>query len=100
MDFQKDVLDFKGKVLVDFWAEWCGPCKTLSPIIEEIEKELVGNGLKPFRVVKIDVDVHSDIANQYNVSSIPTVMIFDNGKLVDTIVGYHQKQDYLKALML
>ncbi|MDD3999013.1 MAG: thioredoxin [Candidatus Shapirobacteria bacterium] len=92
-NFQQEVLEFKGQVLVDFWASWCGPCQMLSPIIEEIESER-----KEIKVVKIDVDQNQNIALQYNISSIPAVLIFDEGKVVNTIIGFHQKQDYLKAL--
>jgi thioredoxin 1 len=91
--FQSEVLDFKGKVLVDFWAEWCGPCQMLNPIIEEIASE------KPeVKIVKVNVDEEIDLAAQYNISSIPAIMIFDNGKPIKTIIGYRQKQEYLQTL--
>ncbi|MFA5895023.1 MAG: thioredoxin [Candidatus Shapirobacteria bacterium] len=91
--FQSEVLDFKGKVLVDFWAEWCGPCQMLNPIIEEIASE------KPdVKIVKVDVDEEIDLAAQYNISSIPAIMIFDNGKPIKTIIGFRQKQEYLQTL--
>ena len=92
-NFQLEVLDFSGTVLVDFWADWCGPCQMLSPIIEEIGQEQ-----KALKIVKVDVDQENNLAAQYNVSSIPAVLIFDHGKLINTIVGFHQKQDYLKTL--
>lgn len=92
-NFQQEVLEFKGFVLVDFWASWCGPCLMLSPFIEEIENER-----KDIKVVKIDVDQNQNLALQYNISSIPAVLIFNEGKVIDTIIGFHQKQDYLKAL--
>lgn len=92
-NFQQEVLEFKGFVLVDFWASWCGPCLMLSPFIEEIENER-----KDIKVVKIDVDQNQNLAIQYNISSIPAVLIFNQGKVIDTIIGFHQKQDYLKAL--
>jgi thioredoxin 1 len=92
-NFQKEVLEFKGQVLVDFWASWCGPCQMLSPIIEQVNHER-----KEIKVVKVDVDQNQNLALQYNISSIPAVLIFDEGKVVDTIIGFHQKQDYLKAL--
>lgn len=93
-NFQKEVLEFKGKVLVDFWASWCGPCQMLGPIIDEISDEYKDK----IKVVKVDVDENQNLALQYNISSIPAVLIFDQGKVVDTIIGFHQKQDYLKAL--
>lgn len=93
-NFKTEVLDFKGKILVDFWAEWCGPCKMLSPIIEEIETELSGK----IKVGKVDVDKESQLASEYNVSAIPSVIIFENGKIKETIIGFRQKQDYLKAI--
>lgn len=93
MDFKTDVLDFNGTVLVDFWAQWCGPCKMLSPIIDEIGKEVPG-----LKIVKVDVDSESELATQYNVSSIPTVIIFENGKIKDTIVGFHQKHEFYQTL--
>lgn len=92
-NFQQEVLEFKGLVLADFWASWCGPCLMLSPLIEEIENER-----KDIKVVKIDVDQNQNLALQYNISSIPAVLIFNQGKVIDTIIGFHQKQDYLKAL--
>ena len=93
MDFQAEVINYQGKVIVDFWADWCGPCKMLSPIIEEIGQEN-----KDIKIVKIDVDAENELASKYNINSIPTVMIFDHGQLKNTIIGFHQKADYLKAL--
>jgi len=93
-NFKSEVIDFKGKVLVDFWATWCGPCLMLAPIIEEISNELKDK----VKVVKVDADIEADLSTQYNIGSIPAVLIFDNGKLVNTIVGFHQKPDYIKAL--
>ena len=93
-NFQKEVLEFKGKFLVDFWASWCGPCQMLGPIIDEIGDEYKDK----IKVAKVDVDENQNLALQYNISSIPAVLIFDQGKVIDTIIGFHQKQDYLKAL--
>lgn len=92
-NFQTEVLNFPGKVLVDFWAVWCGPCQMLSPIIDEISQ-----AQPELKIVKIDVDVEIQLASQYNVSSIPTVIIFDHGQIKDTIIGFHQKSDYLAVL--
>jgi len=92
-NFNTEVLGFPGKVLVDFWASWCGPCLMLAPIIEELAREL-----PDVKVVKINVDEHQGLADKYNISSIPVVAIFNNGQLTTTLVGFRQKQDYLDAL--
>ena len=82
-NFKEEVLDSPIPVLVDFWAEWCVPCKMVEPIVEEIAKEKAGK----LKVVRINVDDNQNIAIQYGIMSIPTLMIFSNGKLVDQIVG-------------
>jgi thioredoxin 1 len=88
-----DITKTTGLVLVDFSATWCGPCQMLAPIIDEIEKE------RPdVHVIKVDVDSNPEISNQYNVSSVPTVIVFNNGQVKATVVGFRQKQEYLKAL--
>ncbi len=92
-DFQKEVLDFKGKVLVDFWAPWCGPCQMLGPVIEEISGEV-----KDVKVVKVNVDEAQELSSKYGISGIPTVMLFKDGQMIETIVGFRQKQDYLNAI--
>jgi thioredoxin 1 len=93
-NFTEEVLNYKGKILVDFWAPWCGPCQMLSPVIDEIGDELKDQ----VKIVKVNVDEEPNISAQYNVNSIPTVLIFNNGQLRDTIVGFRQKGDYLKSL--
>ena len=92
-NFQSEVLDFKGQVLVDFWATWCGPCQMLAPVLDEI-----GHEQKDLKIVKVDVDSEQELAVKYNVSSIPTVIIFKDGQIVDTIIGFRQKSDYLAVL--
>ncbi len=89
--FKSEVLDFSGTALVDFGADWCGPCQMLSPIIDEIANDPANTA----KIVKVDVDKSSDIAAQYNVSSLPTVIVFKNGSPIKTISGFHQKQEYL-----
>lgn len=93
-DFKTEVLDFKGKVLVDFWATWCGPCQMLTPIMEEISNEMSS----VVKVVKVNVDEEQDLAAQYNVSAIPTVILFDQGQIKDTFIGFKQKEDYINAI--
>ncbi|HNZ84423.1 MAG TPA: thioredoxin [Candidatus Woesebacteria bacterium] len=92
-DFQSEVIDHKGKVLVDFWAPWCGPCQMLGPIIEEISQEV-----KDAKVVKLNVDESQEVAAKYNIISIPTVILFKDGQIVDTLIGFRQKQEYLDAI--
>ena len=82
-DFQNEVINNEFPVLVDFWAEWCGPCKQLAPLVEEASNEFKDK----IKVCKIDVDVNRDIAAEYGIRSIPTLMIFENGTLVGTEIG-------------
>jgi len=81
--FAKDILESKGVSLVDFWAPWCGPCRQLSPIVEELSKEMEGK----MAVYKCNIDENPEIPSQFAVRGIPTLMIFKDGKLVDTKVG-------------
>lgn len=93
-EFKTEVLDSKDVVLVDFWAPWCGPCQMLGPIIEEVANDLKDK----VKVIKVNVDEAQEIAMKYNVVSIPTVVIFKAGQIVDTIIGFRQKEDYLNAI--
>ena len=81
----------EGKVVVDLFATWCGPCKMLSPILDEISEEIPTT-----KFFKIDVDDNEDIAREYNVMSIPTVLIFENGELSNTIVGLRSREDLVE----
>ena len=93
-NFEEEVLKAEGKVLIDFYADWCGPCKMMSPIIDEISEEMKEN----LKVGKINVDENQELAIKYNVMSIPTIMIFENGNLIKTFVGVTAKQDILKEI--
>lgn len=88
VDFSKAVQGSSKPVVVDFWASWCGPCKMLAPVIDEISGEL--NDKVEF--LKLNVDENPVTSNQYRVASIPTVMIFKDGKVVDTLVGFRPKE--------
>lgn len=79
--------------IVDFWASWCGPCQMMLPVIEELAKEAKG-----FQVAKVNVDENSDLAGQYNVMSIPTFLIFKDGKVVNQISGAVPKETLLEAI--
>ena len=93
-NFEKEVLQSEGKVLVDFYANWCGPCKMMAPIIDKIAEELEGK----IKVGKIDIDNNQNIAMKYEIMSIPTIMIFENGKLQKTIVGMRDKSELINEI--
>jgi len=82
-NFQSEVLGSKEPVLVDFWAAWCGPCRNLAPLVDQLAAEYKGK----LKVGKLDVDAHQNVPQKYNVLSIPTVLLFKNGQVADQVVG-------------
>lgn len=93
-NFQSEVLDSEIPVLVDFWAEWCAPCRLIAPIVEEIGNELSGK----IKVAKLDVDNNPKISMNYGIRSIPTIIIFKDGKPTETIIGAIPKQEIMEKL--
>lgn len=87
-DFEKEVLQSETPVLIDFWAEWCGPCKMIAPSVDAIAAEYAGK----LKVFKLDVDKEPAIAAKYGIMSIPTLVIFKNGEVAEQIVGLMPKQ--------
>lgn len=95
-NFENEVLNSQMPVLVDFWAEWCGPCRMMAPVVEELEKEM-GNEVK---FAKVNIDECPDLAEKYNVMSIPTFKCFKNGSETGTTVGVQDKGDLVRIIKL
>ncbi len=93
-NFEEEVLNSSVPVLVDFWATWCGPCKMIAPVVEEIAEEYAGK----IKVGKVNVDDAAALAVKYGISSIPTLMVFKAGEVTNMAVGYRTKQQ-LEALL-
>lgn len=93
-NFEDEVINAETPVLVDFWAEWCGPCKMIAPILDEIADENQGK----LTIGKLDVDENQSTAMAFGVMSIPTLMLFKNGQQVETIVGFQQKAQLMSKI--
>jgi thioredoxin 1 len=93
-DFGEHVINSETPVLVDFWAEWCGPCRALGPIIESLAGDFAGQ----VKIAKVDVDSNPQLSMQFGIRSIPTVMLFHKGQIVDTFIGVRPKSDYAASL--
>ena len=92
--WETDVISSDKPVFVDFWAEWCGPCRAIAPVLENLAKDFDGK----VKIVKINVDKETELANKYNVSAIPSLIIVKNGKEIDRIVGGATKEVYAERI--
>lgn len=92
-NFDEEVLNYKGKVLVDFWAKWCGPCMMLGPIIEEVSEEV-----DDVKFCKVNCDEARDVALQFGIMTIPNLIVFENGEQVNQSIGYIEKEDVLELI--
>lgn len=93
-EFNNEVKNANGVAVIDFFATWCGPCKMLAPVFQEAANEVPSN----VKFFKVDIDQSLDLARQYNVSSVPTIMIFKDGNLAETLIGFMPKEKLVEAI--
>ena len=93
-NFQEMAVNIEGVAVIDFWAEWCGPCRMIGPIIEELHHEYAGKAV----VGKVDVDTNPEVSMKYGIRNIPTVLFLKNGEIVDKQVGVTTKQDFVNKI--
>ena len=93
-NFETEVLRSDVPVLVDFWASWCGPCRVVGPTIDQLANEFDGQA----KIGKLNVDEHGEVTQQFGISSIPAVLLFKDGQVVDTLIGVQNKEQYVAAL--
>jgi thioredoxin 1 len=93
-NFPSEVLSSTQPVLVDFWAEWCGPCKMIAPVLDELATEYAGKA----RIAKVNIDDHQDLAAQFGIRAIPTLLMFKGGQVIEQVVGMKSKRDLKTSL--
>ncbi|MGB9886862.1 MAG: thioredoxin [Moorellales bacterium] len=93
-DFEQEVLQSDRPVIVDFWAEWCGPCRRMAPIVEELAQDYAGR----VKVAKVNVDQNAELSGRYGIMSIPTLLFFKGGQVVERLVGLRPKQELARVV--